>query len=362
MLITILNSNREVVTVLDVYISLIWTERYYEAGDFELHLPWNDISAEGARKDYFVVIPDSNRVMIIEDVRYLVSTSNERTIVLKGSSVERLLDGRVILEDLDLIDINFQNMVLALLSVNVIAPENDKRWLVGWESSVSSDPAVDKVALTGQYPKQSLYEFINNGCALNNIGFKVETNVNRAFVFSLYAGVNRSQEQTELPQVIFSEEYDNIYRGSYYVATAGAKTIALVTTEDPVLMEEDIWTWEGDNSREPAPEPSGLERREMVVDGSRISRTDEDDTEYTDDEMRDFLRNDGRTALGETKHINMLDGEVLSTTYKYGRDYFIGDVVQYVLDRWSATARIVEVIRSYSTQEIKTYVSFEFNN
>ena len=34
----VLNRNREIVGVVDHYESLIWTSRYYEAGDFEIYI------------------------------------------------------------------------------------------------------------------------------------------------------------------------------------------------------------------------------------------------------------------------------------------------------------------------------------
>lgn len=34
--VTVLNTNLDAVSIVDVYESFIWTDRYYEYGDFEL--------------------------------------------------------------------------------------------------------------------------------------------------------------------------------------------------------------------------------------------------------------------------------------------------------------------------------------
>ena len=50
----VLDKNLDVVTIVDVYTSLIWTERYQGAGDFELHLPVDRNALQNLKQDYYL--------------------------------------------------------------------------------------------------------------------------------------------------------------------------------------------------------------------------------------------------------------------------------------------------------------------
>ena len=56
--------------------------------------------------------------------------------------------------------------------------------------------------LEAQYTGDNLYDVIQKICEEQGIGFKITLNDEKQFVFELYAGSDRSYDQTENPYVI----------------------------------------------------------------------------------------------------------------------------------------------------------------
>lgn len=82
------------ISVLKDYISIVWTDRYYEAGDFELILPLSKENLQTYAPDNYIICNQSDKVMIIEQV--ITSTSAEGyKMKVTGHSAEILLRRRV---------------------------------------------------------------------------------------------------------------------------------------------------------------------------------------------------------------------------------------------------------------------------
>ena len=64
----VLDEDYEEVAVIDSYNSLIWTERFDEFGDFELHTPSNRDLREILKKGTVLSIENSYRMMVVESI------------------------------------------------------------------------------------------------------------------------------------------------------------------------------------------------------------------------------------------------------------------------------------------------------
>ena len=51
----------KMVGVIDTFISLIWTDRYDEAGDFELLIPMDTPVLDLVKEDYYLMTDDHRR-------------------------------------------------------------------------------------------------------------------------------------------------------------------------------------------------------------------------------------------------------------------------------------------------------------
>ena len=80
--------------VEEQYSSLIWNERYQEAGDFELEIPLKKANVMNYAVGNYLTLDDSPESMIIES-REIDDSVEEPLFKVKGRSLSTLLDRRV---------------------------------------------------------------------------------------------------------------------------------------------------------------------------------------------------------------------------------------------------------------------------
>ena len=266
----ILDNNFEVVSIVDSYISFIWTDRYNKAGDFELYMP---TSAENIARfvhdeDYYLWDKESEHLMIIEDIQTKSDIEEGNNMTVVGRSLESLLERRIIWNRTEIEDGSpFQSCVETLINNNISnSPSNNVpgRQISNFIFSRSSESAITSLTVdAAQYEGDNLYEVICKLCEDKHIGFKVTLNDDKQFVFKLYAGVNRSYSQPsgDNPFVVFSPHFENIVNSEYNENKSKYKNTILVAGED-----------DGDAKiRETAVSKSGvsgINRREMYLSSS----------------------------------------------------------------------------------------------
>lgn len=354
--IVILNTSLETVKIIDASESFIWTERFSEYGDFELYLPIEPDVFDYIKQGFYVSIKDSDRVMIIEDISIESDTENGSQLGVSGRSLESILDRRIIWKRTSLSG-SFQNGIMRLLSENVISPSDSTRKVSEFYFSVSDDPAITSLSVSAQFTGDNLYDAIKSLCDAHNVGFKVTLGTVGGvdkFIFSLYTGTDRSYEQLENPYVVFSPEYENLLNSNYLESSKNLKTVTLVAGEGEGSARKTVSVAASGGAK------AGLDRREMYTDARDISQT-VDDVTLTDAAYAEQLAQRGIENLAEHISIKTFEAEAETndTMYKYGEDYFIGDIVQMANEYGNTSrSRITEVVRSESDTGYSVYPTF----
>lgn len=357
----LLDRDLKSVKVIDVYKSFIWTDRYSEYGDFEIYIPINLIDINDFQKEYYLWNSDSEHLMILESFSVNSELDEGTHFGIIGRSLESLLTRRVVWKKTSFTDdYNLQNGIQKLLEENIIKPETNARKIDNFIFEPSNDPRITKLTFEAQYFGEELYTIIHNLCVEHDIGFKVTLNNIGQFVFKLYKGTDRSYEQTENPYVIFSPKFDNLIGSNYVDSVRTLKNVALVAGEsidDPENKDETIRETYVVNT---ASNITGISRREVYVDASGVSRDMDSDTKLTEPQYQAHLRQKGIDALIENCEIKAFEGEVNDRImYKYGIDYFLGDVVQIANDYGhEGQAYVSEFIMSYDQQGSSVYPTF----
>ncbi len=366
---TVLNTEFESVAVLDTFMSAIWTDRYDTAGDFEICLPMDTSVIDMLKEDYYLVNNDSEHVMIIEDIDTTTDAEEGKRLTITGRSLEQILDRRIIQKKLsfaaeyDEEDIailpNLQNGIKTILTENFINPEMAARKIPNFIFKESTDEVITSLTFEAQYLGDNVYDIISSLCSENQIGFKITLNSSNQFVFELYAGADRTYDQFENPYVVFSPSNDNLFNSSYYKSKSSYKNVAIVLGED---VEDAVADPDGDKDRKTVivGNALGLERREVYEDANSVKSKIDDDTTLTDAQYRAQLKQKGIDKLIENLEIEAFEGEVEATImYKYGEDFFIGDIVQ-IVDEYGheGQAYISELVMSHDTGEITMYPTF----
>ena len=262
----VLDRNLQVVSILDSYNSLIWTDRFQEAGDFEVCRPMDRSVLDYLKKDYYLWRKDSEHVMIIEKILIESDAEEGDRLTVTGRSLESILDRRVIW-GLKTLSGGFQDAIEELLNECIIAPSKPERKINNFIFEKSTDPAITSLKIDTQYTGDNLYDVIVALCKERQVGFKVTLNSSNQFVFRLYSGADRSYGQFVNPYVIFSPKFDNIIDSNYVEEKSSLKNVTLIGGEG-----------EGSERRYTAVgNTSGLDRRELFTDARDLSSDCDDD-------------------------------------------------------------------------------------
>lgn len=321
-------------------------------GDFEIYTAIDDDMMSVFKDDYYLWSPDSEHTMIVEEREIVSDAETGNRLQVKGRSLESILLRRIVWEQ-SVLSGNLQNGIKKLLNENVISPTDEKRKISNFVFIESTDPVVTELTVDAQFTGDVLYDAIKALCDTHNIGFKVVLTEDGLFEFSLYAGVDRTYDQSKNPYVIFSPDFENIVNSNYLESKKKLKTVTLVAGEgeDPDRKTVTVEVEGGGGE--------GLNRREMYTD-VRYVQSETSDGALTEEEYNAQLTQKGNESLAENVYIKAFEGQVeTSRIFVYGEDFFMGDVVQVANEYGiESKSRVIELIRSEDENGIEVYPTF----
>lgn len=325
--------------IVDDYISFIWSRRYYDVGDFELVVSLYSPTMQYVARGFYVMRDGFDEVGIIERVAITQDVSNQEVAVVSGRFLSSILARRIIAVQTQ-VSGTIGECVKKLVDENAISPTDSNRSIPGLQYGTWAIPAI---FMQQQFTGKNLLDTVQDICKQYQLGFKIVLTQNNAFSLMLYAGIDRSYDQTANPYVIFSNEYDNLASSDYSEDYENIVTDVLVAGEGEGLERKTVWASNGTNA--------GLSRYEIYVDARNASTNN---GEISDSVYYAQLREEGLEQI--TDVLQAFAGDVYLTNYELGQDFDVGDVVVVENKRWgvSANARLVEVIESVSEAGVYT--------
>lgn len=330
----LLDNNLNYIKIIELYRSMIWTNRYYTPGDFELYAPATKDLLNTVQRGYYIVRDDDlTQCMIISNFEVKTDIENGDYITITGQDLKSILNRRIIWTQ-TVLNGNVETMIRQLVTQNAIRPTIAAR-------TISRLVLGDTIGLTGtieaQYTGDNLGETISLICQTYHIGYDVKLDMeNKQFVFVLFQGQDRTYDQNVNPRVIFSNEYENLLTTDYTYNSEEYKNVALVAGEGEGTARKTATIGTA----------SDLNRFELFVDARDISSNN---GEISANEYTNLLLERGTQNLAETIIKEDINGEVETNyTYKLNVDYFLGDIVEVINDYGvSTTPRITEVIECH---------------
>lgn len=348
----ILNRQFEVIGLADDFKSFIWTERCRSYSDFEIQTRATPERMEMYKPKNYISLEGSDKLMIIDSVYYDSSVTDGDNLIVSGKSLEYLIHKRIIWED-TVLEGNFQNGIKKLLDENAISPSKSVRKLSRLRFKASTDSRVTSVSFKEetQYWGDNLYDTIEELCEQYHLCFRVNWTPDDMFEFELYAGTNRTYDQSENFAVVFSPEFGNLISSKYLDTTVDKKTAALVVGEKrtETLEINDIETSKDVQHKvEIDGSATDMDREEMYVDQTSLSMYIKD-IKVPEEKYIARLKSKGETALSQTDKEVTLEAEVVyDGQFKFGRDYFIGDILEIENGlNQMIQARITEVVHCH---------------
>jgi hypothetical protein len=360
----ILDSLYRRVDVVDVFDSLIWTERFSAYGDFELKLHSTLANRTKFKEGVKLAIHGSYRVMTVETVEDSTDNQGLQILSVKGTSMESVLVQRLALAaltdtttdpkwSLTGTPVEIATQMFHDICVTGTLDPGDVIPMINEGSIFPADtipaPPDD---ITYEVDPTTLYEAIKNLCDQYLLGFRLVRNLDLGqLYFDVYTGSDRTTHQTSLPAVVFSPSFDNLTDTTELTSVAAYKNVAYVISPvgHAIVYPQDV-----------DPDTEGFERRVLLVNATDITETDP--TTATA-----LMTQRGYEELAKYRRISAFDGEISQNSkFVYGRDYNLGDLVEVRnTDGVGNTMQVTEHIfvsdkegdRSYPTLSVTEFVT-----
>jgi hypothetical protein len=361
-----LDSLLRTVEVVDQYESLIWTERFSSAGDFELVVPSTPSFRSLLQPGTWMAMNESLRCMKVETLEDGRDEEGRRSLKVSGPSIELpVLDDRVafsvkgnlvttpkwVITDTPAAvarKVFHDICVTGILDVDDIVP------FITAVAVLPDDTIPEPTdIITVEIEPSTVYAIIKQICETYDLGFRLLRNYNLSqLAFDIYAGSDRTSQQTDVPAVIFSPDLENVTSTRKLETVAGMKNIAYVYSN---LGFQEVVAQDVD------PDTVGFERHLLVV---KMDDFDEGTAPAT---VTAMMQQKGKEELANARAFVGFDGEVAQNSqYRYGVDYQLGDLVEQVGEEgMTSIVRVTEQIfasdsegdRSYPTLSIRSNVT-----
>lgn len=368
----ILDSLLRPIDVVDTFVSMIWTERFSEKGDFQLVTLSSTANRNRFVTNTLLMNTSSRRVMKIDTVTDAIDADGRATLDIKGKELVSILEARTALKAIAGPGIAPVWYIAGMTPANVMRHIFHQICVVGTISAFDVVPFIEWG--TNQYPADtipepsdlivweqkpnSVYAAEKELADIFDLGFRLYKDPNLAkLYFNVYAGSDRTTAQSTLPPVIFSQNMENLQNTAefnditdYYNVVRVVYTHKDVTDTDVAQMvevaEDDI------NPSE------GFDRKVKLLLVTTIPE------EVTD--IPAFLTQLGKNELQKSRPIGAFDGEInRNSQYVYERDYYLGDLVEQRANTGATSyMRVEEYIfvqdaqgeRSYPTLTTKKFI------
>ena len=342
--------------VIDSYVSVIWRPSYSEVGDFEIYLGATTKAISLLKENNYVVrssdisvengVTTYEKVMVIKNVQLMTDVENGDFYCVTGRELKFLLHQRIVWKQTNLTG-TAENAIRRLVNENAITPTDTNRVIPNLMLGVSAGltETIEK-QVTGKHLDESIVEI----CKTYNYGWDIFI-TNNKLVLVVYAGLDRSYGQTERPYVVFSDDFENLYNTDYQLFTETFANTTLIGGEGEGLERVYVTV---NNSN------SGLNRYETFTDARDISQNKGSEEEIDLTTYNKLLAERGRENLASLTFTEGFSGEVLSdVAFKYGEDFFIGDLVT-VVNKYGIqkNVRVLSAIESEDETGVKLLPQF----
>lgn len=334
MFLQIYDQNVMQIGVLDYYESLIWTKRYNKTGDFKVVIPLKGKIPDFVVPDYFVTLSEDlepGYYMMIESIE--VDQNEEGNVLtVSGRSLEALLERRIVWDKSTYSSKTTEYIVKDLIGKSFINPSISDRKI---DNFVYEEPEEGLAFSTvdAEYDGEDLLDVVSALCAENNHSMSVRY-LNGKFTYKTYAGTDRSHDQIERDEVLYSADFDSLASSNYLESIKNYKNVVQVVDSTG-------------NKRTVVGLEKGMDRREYRASPSN---------EVTNAAS---LNAYGNKVLYENRKVSILDGVAINDAYKYGMDVFVGDIVQFKNDYGiESRSRITEYIYSEDLSGVNNYPTF----
>lgn len=270
----ILDSRLRRTSVLDLFESVIWTERYSAWGDFELHVFSTPETRRLLPAGTRLATDVSYRVMVVEFVDNSKDAEGREMLKLTGRSLEAIMEDRTArntFADLTttpkwIITGTPGNIARQIFNetcrANTSFPDDNIPFITSGTLFPPGTIEEPSAVITVELGLGTVYAAIKEICDAYDLGFRLVRNFDHSqLYFDVYSGSDRTAHQSTLAPVVFAPNLDNLTNVSEITSISGYKNVAYVFHPESTQ----VVTADGVSV-----EISGFERRVLTVDASSV--------------------------------------------------------------------------------------------
>lgn len=316
--------------------SLIWQTPFNDYGEFQLVVPLDDENKE-LLKEKRIIWTGGEVAATIEYIQNDVDDKGLATMKVKGHTLEKLLEDRVINGTYSVTNGTVSGAITVLVDRLFVDPPDDSKRKLPWFDVIVEDTVVpDKLSM--QQTGKSVYEYVMGLTETYEFGFRVAFDpTNKKLTFKVLKGVDRSIDQSENDPVLLSTDMEDIVSSTYTLNASEYKNVAYVYGEDSGSSRKTVISGNNDNA--------GFDRKELYVDArnvkSEVRNDDGSTTTLSDADYLKQLQSAGDEKLSENAREETFEASVRlfgSTQFEFGTDYFVGDKITVADERLGVQA------------------------
>ena len=313
----IYDKNLNFIGVMDDFISLRWRRKYFESGEFEINLFYDETIKRYLQEDNIIVREDDLEAGIIESWQINDDGNNVKLKIL-GRFLTSILERRIVKNT-----INFKGKYL----------EGEREVLKQMTpfSMLEIKPTdLDSEKIIFQCTYKNVYSYLNKLSKSSNIAHRIVVDIpNKKFIYENYEGLNRTETQNINVRFEFSEDRLNINTSKYTYSSKKEKNFILVGGSGEGTERIMVTVQHGIHN--------DLELKEMFLNSFQTKKEENmSDTDYLQ-----LLKNLGSEKISTS--IETFELKAFADDYK--KFWNLGDVVNVKKESWEIylKKRITEI-------------------
>jgi Siphovirus ReqiPepy6 Gp37-like protein len=352
--------------VIDGFLSIIWTERYYGDSEVELVVPATTDMIQKLTEGTFLSIDESDEIMILETVNIegnklkvtgesLLAWLDNRFIRVSATHEDRYWyisassPGSVLWSIVYYMCVEGSPYLNGSIDIGVANPEQFVIPGLGLSDFDTSGGPV-KVGV----PYGPVYKAMKEIATTYEVGMQITledvTDTSYFLGFRSYKGLDRTSGQTANPIVRFSPQMESFTDIKELRSIAKLKTLVYAfAPQNP----DGLATAPGVSSLT-GPQYTGFDLRALLVFAEDIST---DMVGGSQANLVNILNSRAYDALTSNQFVKAVDGEIVpESQFKYGVHYNLGDLIEVQGNsEIVSVARITEYIRAQDEAGKKEY-------
>jgi Siphovirus ReqiPepy6 Gp37-like protein len=323
---------------IDNYSSLFLTRKWHAIGDLELRISRHLKHTEHLIKGNLIIVGSSlNKVFIIKhrEIELNQDGKASENWLIRALSLKSIIGQRMTVPPITTAYDNKQGdaetVMKHYIERNIVLPVDPDRVIqqIIIAANQNRGPSV-----SWQSRYKNLAEEMINISSLSELGWDVFLDIQQnKWVFDVDEGRDLTVNQSVLPPVIFSPQFESLQSLHYTESELNYKNTAYVAGQGEGIERRIVLVGDA----------TGLNRHEIFVDARDIAEQTEDDPPVNRPEadIINDLTLRGQQQLNDFIQEQYLEGQVLTKSRLiYEKDYDLGDIVTLQNRDWNITMDI----------------------